>query len=276
MPSPSESGHSICITCGVQFAASAAAPSHCPVCEDERQYVAPGGQCWTTLAEMRANGFRNVIQQLEPGLWSITTEPRFAIGQRALLVRTPNGNLLWDCIPFLDEETVHAVQDLGGIRAIAISHPHYYSTMVEWSRAFGNAPIHLHQADRAWIMRPDPSIQLWLGETHAVGAGLTLIHTGGHFDGFQVLHWSEGAEGRGVLLSGDQPQIVADPRWVSFMYSYPNFIPLNASAVRHIVQALDPHPFDRIYSAFTPGIVATEAKSVVRRSADRYLNSIAE
>ena len=29
------------------------------------------------------------------------------------------------------------MNELGGIAAIAISHPHYYTSMVEWSRAFG-------------------------------------------------------------------------------------------------------------------------------------------
>jgi hypothetical protein len=102
------------------------------------------------------------------------------------------------------------------------------------------------------------------------------VHTGGHFDGFQVLHWPEGAEGRGVLLSGDQPQIAADPRWVSFMYSYPNYVPLNARSIKGILRALEPHRYDRIYSAFTPGIVASDAAAVVRRSAERYLKAIAE
>lgn len=62
------------------------------------------------------------------GLVGIGTEPSFAIGQRALLVRTPQGNVLWDSITLIDDATVDAVRKLGGIRAIAISHPHYYSS----------------------------------------------------------------------------------------------------------------------------------------------------
>lgn len=274
--STTATGHFICVTCGTQYPHRGQPPGSCPICEDERQYIGSGGQRWTTLETMRGEKWRNVIRELEPGLWSITTEPKFGIGQRALLLQTQRGNLLWDCITLLDDETIRALKKLGGIQAIAISHPHYYTTMVEWSRAFGDVPVFLHEADRRWVMRPDPCVRFWSGETKRLDQGPTLVHTGGHFDGFQVLHWPEGAEGRGVLLSGDQPQIVADPRWVSFMFSYPNYVPLNARAIRGIMRALEPHRYDRIYSAFTPGIVASDAASVVRRSAERYLKAIAD
>ena len=46
-----------------------------------------------------------------------------------------------------------------------------------------------------------------------------------------MLHWAGGADGRGALLSGDIVQVVPDRRYVSFMYSYPNLIPLPAAAV---------------------------------------------
>jgi hypothetical protein len=264
----------ICITCGTQFAETEQPPACCPVCEDERQYVGHGGQQWTTLEQLQRGRWRNRARQLEADLWSIETEPHFAIGQRALLVRTPEGNFLWDCVSLLDAETIAAVRELGGIRGIAVSHPHYYTTMVEWSRALGDAPIYIHELDREWVMRPATCIHFWSGATRALFGGLALIHTGGHFAGFQVLHWPAGAEGRGVLCSGDQPQICADPRWCTFMWSYPNYIPLNATAIRRITAALAPQRYDRIYSAFAPGIVSTDAQSVVRRSAERYLRAI--
>jgi hypothetical protein len=78
-------------------------------------------------------------------------------------------------------------------------------------------------------------------------------------------------------MAGDQPQICMDPKQVSFMYSYPNYIPLNASQIRHIMECLDPLAYDRVYGAFFirgKGIVPTNGKDVVRRSADRYLRAI--
>ncbi len=265
--------HFMCVTCGTQFAATEQPPEHCPICEDERQYIGHDGQQWTTLEALQAS-HHNVIKPHELNLLGIGTEPKFAIGQRALLVQTPGGNVLWDCISLVDDETIAAVREAGGINAIAISHPHYYSSMVAWSEAFDGAPIYLHAADRQWIMRPDNAIVFWEGETHPLMDGLTLIRGGGHFAGGTMLHWPAGAEGRGALLSGDIIQVVQDRRYVSFMRSYPNLIPLPPSAVQHIVDAVVPFRFDRIYGAWWDTIVATDAETAVRRSAERYIHMI--
>lgn len=274
LPAPSSPACYICVTCGSQFARTNGPPRECSICLDERQYVGPNGQEWTTLDEMRCGAWTSEIREPEPNLIGIGTEPKFGIGQRALLVRAPGGNILWDCVSFLDDATIRAVRELGGISAIAISHPHYYSSMVEWSRAFENTPIFLHEADRQWVQRADPSIQFWGGATKQIADGFTLIHTAGHFEGFQVLHWRDGADGQGVMLSGDQPQVCADPKWVSFMWSYPNFIPLSAAEIQRIAKALEPWPFERLYGAFWPSVVAADAKDVVRRSAERYIRRI--
>ncbi len=262
-----------CVTCGVQYPESEAPPKRCPICEDARQYVGFSGQQWTTLEDMGPK-YRNEITQEEPGLHSIHTEPGFAIGQRAFLLATPQGNLLWDCVTLLDEATISFLRSLGGVDAIAISHPHYYASMIDWSETFGGAPIYLHEADAPWVMRPDRRIRFWSGACIDVLEGLTLILTPGHFDGFQVLHWKAGADGRGALLSGDQPQVCMDPRWVSFMYSYPNFIPLSRAAVGRIVDTLQRYRFDRIYGAFPHRTVKQDAKGVLERSAARYLRAI--
>lgn len=209
----------ICVTCGSQFTQSQQAPAECPVCLDQRQYVGYQGQQWTTLAEMHAHGFRALIKDHEPQLIGIGTTPKFAIGQRALLLRGAQGNVLWDCVSLLDDETMAAVNELGGISAIAISHPHYYNCMLEWAQAF-DAPIYLHEADKQWVMRPDERITYWSGETYALPGGETLVRLGGHFAGATVLHWPQGAAGQGAILSGDVIQVVADRHWVSFMYSY--------------------------------------------------------
>jgi hypothetical protein len=259
----------ICQTCGTQFAETTSPPEHCPICEDERQYVGWDGQKWTTPAGLREH-HRNLIKPLESGLTGIGTQPGFAIGQRALLIQTPEGNLLWDCISLIDDATIDALRSLGGVAAMAISHPHYYASMVEWSQAFG-APIYLNSADRKWVMRQDPAIHFWEGETLSLFGGLSLIRCGGHFAGGAVLHWPAGADGQGALLSGDVIQVGSDPAWVSFMYSYPNFIPLSPGKVRHIVAAVDPLPYDRIYGAWWERVVKSNAKAVVEKSAQRYI-----
>jgi glyoxylase-like metal-dependent hydrolase (beta-lactamase superfamily II) len=260
----------ICETCGIQYAESPAPPERCAICEDSRQYVGWDGQRWTTLEELRAS-HRAEIREEEPGLVGIGCEPSFAIGQRALLVE----NVLWDCVPLLDgmgEE----VESRGGLRAIAISHPHYYTTFVEWSRALGGVPVYIHADDREWIVRPDPCVELWSGEELELGPGLTLLRLGGHFAGGQVLHWAGGAGGSGALLSGDVVQVVHDRRWVSFMYSYPNLIPLPAATIRRMVEKLEPYAFERVYGAWRDRVVAEDGKGAVWRSAERYVAALGE
>lgn len=265
--------HFICTMCGTQYSATEQPPPHCLICEDERQYVNPHGQAWTTLHQLQSD-HHNVFKTYEPGLTGIGSEPKFAIGQRALLVQAQGGNILWDGISLIDDATASKIEKLGGLSAIAISHPHYYTTMAEWSRAFGGVPIYLHAADREWVMRSDANVVYWEGDTKALGEDVTLIRCGGHFPGSCVLHWANGAEGRGVLLTGDTIYVVADRRYVSFMYSYPNLVPLDAVSVEGIAQAVTPFAFDRIYDAWWESNVPTDARAAVLRSASRYQQAL--
>ncbi|WP_158705009.1 NAD-dependent epimerase/dehydratase family protein [Salinibacter altiplanensis] len=264
----------ICTTCGTQHAPSDGPPARCRICEDERQYVGRRGQEWTTLGRLQ-DQHRTVVRNLEPGLLGIGIEPSVGLGQRALLVQTPEGNVLWDCIPLLDERAEAAVHDAGGIDAIAISHPHYYSSMVEWSRAF-DAPIVLPSAAEPWVMRPDPAITYWEGAPPALPGGLQLVQTGGHFASSTVLHWPEGSAGRGALLTGDSILVAQDRRYVSFMRSFPNRVPLPADTVRRIGEQVGSLAFDRIYGAWFDHVVRGGAKAAVRRSVKRYNESLSD
>jgi glyoxylase-like metal-dependent hydrolase (beta-lactamase superfamily II) len=263
--------HFVCATCGVQFAASEQPPPECPVCEDPRQWVPADGQRWTTTAELAADHANEVREDGE--LTGIATSPQFAIGQRALLVPGPEGTMMWDCITLLDEPSAAEVERRGGLSAIAISHPHYYSAMVDWAHRF-ECPVLLHADDARWIMRPDDAIELWEGETRSLGEGLELIRLGGHFAGGTVLWWRDGAGGAGALLAGDIVQVVPDRTHVGFMYSYPNLIPLPAAEVERIAAALEPYPFDVVYGAWWRTIVPRDGKAIVRRSAQRYVRAI--
>jgi hypothetical protein len=254
----------ICVACGTQYPESDGPPGRCPICDDPRQYVPLEGQRWTTLAELAAD-HANELRD-EGGLVGVGTEPGFAIGQRALLVPYGDSNLMWDCISLLDDATAAAVERRGGLAGIAISHPHYYSCMVEWAHRF-DCPIHLHAADAEWVMRPDPAIGHWEGGTLALGHGLTLIRGGGHFPGGAMLHRAEGA---GTLLTGDIIQVIPDRSHVGFMWSYPNLVPLPESAVDAIAAAVEPFEFETIHGAWWDRTIPSGAKDVVRRSAERY------
>jgi len=263
----------VCRTCGVQQAPTDQPPAACAICTDERQYVPPQGQRWGTLEELRAEGRRLEVRDLEPGLTGIGAEPVIGIGQRALLVQTPSGNVLWDCLGFIDDDGVAAVRDRGGLQGIALSHPHFYGVCVEWSHAFGDAPIFIPEADRQWVMRPDPSIHYWSG-AHSPITDVQLIQCGGHFEGSAVLHWPAGAAGRGALLTGDTITVVPDRRFVSFMRSYPNDIPLPPAMVRSIVASVASLRFDRVYGGWWDRVIERDGPAAIQRSADRYISWI--
>jgi hypothetical protein len=256
----------ICKACGTEFPEADTPPGSCPICTDWRQYVpAATGQQWTTPAELAA-GHENTIRD-QRGLTGIGTTPRFAIAQRALLVPFGDSNLLWDCITLLDDATAAEVERRGGLAGIAISHPHYYSGMVEWAQRF-DCPIHLHAADAEWVMRPDPAIRHWEGERLDLGHGLTLIRGGGHFDGGTILHRGD------ALLVGDIIQVIPDRTHVGFMWSYPNLVPLPDAEVQRIAAAVEPFAYDAIYGAWWDAIIPADGPEIVRRSADRYSRAL--
>lgn len=262
----------ICTACGTQYPPSDQPPAACMICQEERQYVPPTGQGWITMPALAERHF-NAFRQQEPGIIGVASQPTFAIGQRAILVCTADGNVLWDCISLLDDATVTLIKGLGGIKAIAISHPHFYTTMEQWSRAF-DAPIHLHAADRRWIMRPNDRVTHWDGDTLKLMPDVTLVRCGGHFPGGTVLHWAKGAEGRGIVCAGDILTVATDRKWLSFMRSYPNLIPLSEPEVTRIGAVLQPFAFERIYGHYFDRVIESDAKAVLRRSVERYVAAI--
>lgn len=263
----------LCGACGTSFKEAGEAPEACPICTDERQYIPPSGQAWTTTEKL-ARTHRNSWVQLEPELFAIQTVPAFAINQRALLLRTPAGNILWDCIALLDDATKAIVQSLGGLSAIAISHPHYYTTMQDWAAAF-DAPIYLHAADKEWICRPSDHVRLWDEDALVLSSSVTLVHGGGHFAGGTVLHWT-GEDDKGVLLAGDIVQVTPGADHVSFMWSYPNMLPLSAAEVADVAERLALWPFERIYGAFSHQNVRKDGQAIVARSARRYIDRLSK
>ncbi|WP_426689195.1 MBL fold metallo-hydrolase [Rhodanobacter ginsengiterrae] len=262
---------SICETCGTQYPDT---PTHCAVCEDERQYVGSGGQLWTTHEALKAT--RTLRMQDEAGVLGIGLAPDFAINQRALYLPTDAGNILWECLSVVTDEVVADLTARGGIDLIAISHPHFYAAMLEWSEAFGNVPILLHEADRAWVRRPSPNVRFWRGDSHRLSDAVTLIRTGGHFPGSTVLHWKDGPRAGGALFSGDAPHVVSDRRHVSFMHSYPNFMPMPPTAVRGMQERLAGYDFEDVYGFTWGRNIIGAGRSAVDASFERYLSAIAD
>lgn len=256
----------ICTACGTSYDEQQSKIEHCKICEDERQFVPASGQKWTSLKSLQSTHC-NKWQQHAANLFSLQTVPNFAINQRAFLLQTPHGNILWDCIANFDEATKAIVSALGGVHAIAISHPHYYSTMQDWAAAF-DAPIYLHANDSEWIVRESPHIRLWQHDELEIVPNVKLIRLGGHFAGGCVLYWAQ--EG-GVLLSGDIVQVTPGANAVSFMWSYPNMLPLSVTSVRDITRRLAALKFARLYGALEQREILADAQKIVMQSGEKYV-----
>ncbi|KAH1399262.1 hypothetical protein KXV53_005286 [Aspergillus fumigatus] len=262
----------ICSTCGVQYDTTSGLKS-CKICDDPRQYVPPSGQSWATLRSLQASPvkYRNVFttDPENPNLISIQTAPKFAIGQRAFLCLDGSGfgNILWDCITYLDDETIRHINSLGGIRAIVISHPHYFSTSIQWADAF-NCDLYISAEDEEWVANRGDGhgLKLWKGKRlflpsqaldSAQSSDFVAIKTGGHFPGSSVLWWKSAKK----LLIADTIMIVPSGLYrvdrppgtvsYSFMWSYPNYIPLPPDDVHGIWKAIEDIDFEDTHGAFT-------------------------
>jgi glyoxylase-like metal-dependent hydrolase (beta-lactamase superfamily II) len=261
----------ICTTCATQYAPSDTPPAHCPVCEDDRQYVSWEGQQWTTLETLQRERTLRIAD--DDGLLGIDM-PGYAIPQRVLHLRTDGGNILWECVSLVTGEGVAALRELGGVDLIVISHPHFYSSMVEWSEALGGVGILLHASDREWVRRPSKAIQFWKGDTLALSNDVTLLNVGAHFPGSTALHWKKGPRGE-TLFPGDSPHVTQDRKQVSFMHSVPNFTPMKPSAVRRMRALLAPYDYDDVYGFSRGRNILGNGREAVEASFDRFLQQVA-
>lgn len=263
----------ICETCGTQFAPSDGPPTTCPICEDERQYVGWEGQRWTTHEGLARHHSLRIGE--DDGLFAIDMTGSFGIPQRMFLLPTAAGNILWECVSLVTAEAVARLRERGGVDRIIISHPHFYSSMVEWSEALGDVPILLNAADKAWVQRRSRTIEFWRGDTLPLGGGVTLVRTGGHFPGSTVLHWENGVRGRGAMFVGDSPQVAQNRRSVSFMYSYPNYIPMRASDVHEMQARLAPFDYEDVYGYSWGRNIIGGARTAVTASFQRFFAAAA-
>ncbi|KAI5812215.1 beta-lactamase-like protein [Pyronema omphalodes] len=279
----------ICSTCGTQFGPTQdpkTQPFGCRICADPRQFVLPSGTTYTTLTTLQST-HKNQIELVSPeneNLYHIYTTPKFGIGQRCFFLKTPSGNIIFDLIAFLDAPTVDFINSHGGVKAIIISHPHYYTTHRAWSEVF-NCPIYVAPEDKEWLSfdtEEQGASYSWLNQQHQeILPGVTAVKVGGHFPGSLCLHIAgslagENSEGR--LLIADSLVTVPSARGpyehppkgvasYSFMWSIPNMIPMPVEDIRNIGRALEPYSFNWTHGAF-PGldVTGTDVKQRVRDS----------
>jgi glyoxylase-like metal-dependent hydrolase (beta-lactamase superfamily II) len=260
----------ICTTCGTQYPPDKPVPQLCIICNDDRQYINENGQSWTSL-DLLKKDYQTEINKIKGRLYSIKTTPDFALANRAFIVQSASGNILWDSIPYIDNDAVDFINSIGGLQAIAFSHPHYYSTMNEWATLF-DCPIYIHEKDSEWIMYPSQKIKLWNGDNLPLWDGISIKHTGGHFAGSCILQIPS-LSPKGVILSGDSLYISRSKKNVAVMYSYPNQILLSKNEFEAFDQKTKGLLFDTMYGAFDNQNLEGNAMTIFSASMQRYRDS---
>lgn len=169
------------------------------------------------------------------------------------------------------------ITELGGLEAIVISHPHYYSTWADWSRTF-NCPVFIGAPDEEWLERsstPGADI-VFLTDTYTrdesilPGSGVTAILAGGHFPGSLLLHWQDClfiADTIFTVPSGLNP--VPGKEGVisySFFWSIPNRIPLHPDDILRIWQYVKDLDFHTTFGAFEGQDVRTQPNEAERKT----------
>ncbi|KAI9744408.1 MAG: hypothetical protein M1818_001937 [Claussenomyces sp. TS43310] len=272
----------ICTACGTQFDETDSSElTSCRVCDDPRQFVPPSGQSFTTLASLQSD-YKNKHEPfpMDDRFTSIWTEPKFGIGQRCILIKTSAGNVLWDCITFLDEETVRWIEDQGGLQAIVISHPHYYTTHLEWAETF-KCPVYLSAEDSKWLCREDKTssrklieagkTELEIPDKEGNSTGVKAIKLGGHFPGSLVTLYDGRLNVADTLVTTpaglgdwkDKPRPEGMNSF-AFFWSIPNMIPLPPDEIAGMWTVLRDYEFGSTHGAFLgTDIVAEDVKERV-------------
>ncbi|HJP63491.1 MAG TPA: hypothetical protein VJ844_08625 [Mucilaginibacter sp.] len=265
-----KSGETICTACGTKYPANKPVPEFCTICIDDRQYIPESGQDWTDAATL-SQEHTVKITEISESLFELIVKPKFAIGQRAFLVLSPGGNILWDCIPLLTPEVVGFIQSKGGLKAIVFSHPHYYSNMDDWADKFG-CPVYIHEKDSKWIMIKGKHIELWTGYEKEFWDDIRAINIDGHFPGSCLLHVPAPSP-KGVLFVGDSLYVAPSKRHVAVMHSYPNQILLPKQEFLSVFDKTKDIEFDAMYGAFEGQTLTGNAREIFQASMQRYLDS---
>ncbi len=220
-------------------------PLACPVCTDVRNALPEDG--WNFLAESQVEArLTTTWKEVLPGIIGFSCQPKLGLGSTGWLLLREDGNVAFEAAPHYSVEALAQIEKLGGIRVLASSHPHGYGAL--WQLAERFRPIvTVHRQD----LRYTKAFRVtWpADDVHQIASGLTLYHTGGHYEGHSVLF----DERHQALFCGDALKIDFDPSGqptaVSCHKGFHYEIPLSHDELRKYHQVFSRLPFER---AFTP------------------------
>lgn len=290
----------ICETCGaqsdVQNPKELQQRDECFICLDPRQAVPESGQKWTKISNWLTNSSRlqcNLVPQdnFDPGLFRVMAKDytnMVGIGQTPWLILTEKGIVIWDCSAYFTVDLFNSIKQLSSlyqvpIVAIAISHPHFYTTSLTWAKAL-QTKLYISNLDKRWYQRDHDSkhINFFKSSQIEIIPGITMIRCGGHFDGSCVLHWDRkiakcpkglgtGKKETGVIFCSDTFAPASDRKQITFMWSYPNFIPLPPKDIVQIWKSVQQFEFDDILGAWPGKYIYGDARQKVLKSAKNFV-----
>ncbi len=221
-------------------------PPNCPVCSDVRNDLPEEGWDFVTPAQL-ASRLNFHWREAIPGVWEFWSTPRFGLDSHGWLLAYPDGNVAFECAPFYDMAQLKQIERLGGIATLAASHPHGYGALWQLQDHF-KPEVMIQKDDLQWTkaMR----VTLPYDAQIQIRPGLTLYHTGGHYEGHAILYDIE----RRAVFAGDALKIDMDncgtADGLSCHKAYHKKIPLTpdeATRYRRIFEKLD---FDVVFTPF--------------------------
>lgn len=241
----------VCTNCGF-WQKRFGRPFSCPVCEDFRHVLPAGGFEMLDLEEA-LRGARCTWEEVEAGVWRYGLAEPLGISPNGYVVVRPGGNVAFEAPPLLDEGALEHIASLGGVAYASASHPHTYGALWQIAERFGPG-VAIQRGDLGWARAF--GVTLPFDDRLDLPGGLTLLHTGGHFDGHSVLH--DGANGR--LFIGDAVKLeldAADPAGrtadgISTHKAFVRRIPLTPEEARGYREVFAALEFDQTFTPFEP------------------------
>ncbi len=238
-----------CTNCG-HWQRYFAEPPNCPICSDVRNDLPEDGWEFLTPDQVLPR-LQHHWREVMPGLWEFWSTPRYGLDGHGWLLTYPEGNVAFEAAPLYSEAALAKIEALGGIRWLGASHPHGYGALYQLQDRF-QPDLLIQREDLQWTKAFRVTIPY--DEVFEIRPGLTLHHTGGHYEGHAILHDAE----RRAVFCGDALKIDFDPdgtaQRISCHKAYPQQIPLSrAEAMRYrdVFARLD------FTAAFTPFEYAT-------------------
>ncbi|TXT07490.1 hypothetical protein VHUM_03210 [Vanrija humicola] len=276
----------VCATCATQYPAPRRDCTHAKLSGSTDHPQARGATTSSATSRTRASRSSRPSRS-SPSLRRVSISPACVKLTPAFLLETFEGSFIWDCSAVLTPPLIaHLTHLRRPLKAMAISHPHFFSTSLTWARALG-VPLYINALDKEWYQRRESAgadeVVFWSG-TQRLSSTLTLIECGGHFPGSCVLHWDRAAEpltsdadarapDTGLLLVADTVMVQPTQKGITFMWSIPNAIPLHPTDVLHIQNVLREYDYDSVSSTWPDRWVRAGAARIFDESVETYLSA---